>query len=211
MADIGGNTSTENITGTQDALARQPTVFNYSQSNQFKVSLSIFPKTEWFVVRANIPSVTLGQGVQATRLIDMPIVGDKITYDQFYFTFLVDEQLQNYMELHNWLLNIGFPERYDQFQGQVRPDGTTRPTGKTSDRNVAGFGKYSDRDLYSDITMHILSSKNNPVAKIKFFECFPVNLTNVEYSQQESDTTYAECTATFAYTLFTAEASSGFA
>ena len=211
MADIGGNTSTENITGTQDALARQPTVFNYSQSNQFKVRLSLFPKTELFVVRANIPSVTLGMGVQATRLIDMPIVGDKITYDQFYFTFLVDEQLQNYMELHNWLLNIGFPERYDQFQGQVRPDGTTRPTGKTSDPEVSGFGKFSDRDLYSDITMHILSSKNNPVAKIKFFECFPVNLTNVEYSQQESDTTYAECTATFAYTLFTAEASSGFA
>ena len=209
MADIGGNTSTENITGTQDALARQPTVFNYSQSNQFRVSLSLFPKTQWFVVRANIPSVTLGQGVQATRLIDMPIVGDKITYDQFYFTFIVDEQLQNYMELHNWLLNIGFPERFDQFQGQVRPDGTTRPTGKTSDPEVAGFGKYSDRDLYSDITMHILSSKNNPVAKIKFFECFPVNLTNVEYSQQESDTTYAECTATFAYTLFTAEAVTG--
>ena len=211
MADIGGDTSTENITGSQSATARQPTVFNYSQTNQFKVSLSIFPKTEWFVVRANIPSVTLGQGVQATRLIDMPIVGDKITYDQFYFTFVVDEQLQNYMELHNWLLNIGFPERFDQFQGQVRPDGTIRPTGKTSDPEVSGFGKFSDRDLYSDITMHILSSKNNPVAKIKFFECFPVNLTNVEYSQQESDTTYAECTATFAYTLFTAEAVSRFA
>ena len=115
------------VTGEQSALARQPDIFNYSQSNQFRVTLSIFPKTEWFVVRANIPSVTLGQGVQATRLIDMPIVGDKITYDQFYFTFLVDEKLQNYMELHNWLLNIGFPERYDQFQGQIRPDGSTRP------------------------------------------------------------------------------------
>jgi hypothetical protein len=78
--------------------------------------------------------------------------------------------------------------------------------GKTSDPEVAGEGKFSDRDLYSDITMFILSSKNNPVAKIQFFECFPVNLTNIEYSQQESDTTYAECTATFAYTLFTAEA-----
>ena len=126
MADIGGTTSSA-TTGTQDALARQPDIFNYSQANQFRVSLSLFPKTEWFVVRANIPSVTLGQGVQATRLIDMPVVGDKITYDQFYFTFLVDEKLQNYMELHNWILNIGFPERYDQFQGQVRPDGTTRP------------------------------------------------------------------------------------
>ena len=202
-------TSSVPTTGAESALARQPTEFNYSQSNQFKVHLSLFPKTEWFVVRANIPSVTLGQAVQATRLIDMPLIGDKLTYDQFYFTFIVDEKLQNYMELHNWLLNIGFPERYDQFQGQIRPDGTTRPTGKTSDPDVSGFGKQSDRDLYSDITMHILSSKNNPVAKIKFFECFPVNLTNIEYSQQDADTTYAECTATFAYTLFTTEAVTG--
>jgi len=205
MVDIGGSTSTENITGSQSATARQPEIFNYSQANQFRVSLSIFPKTEWFVVRANIPSVTLGQAVQATRLIDMPVVGDKLTYDQFYFTFLVDEKLQNYMELHNWLLNIGFPERYTQFQGTTRPDGSTRPVGKSSDPRIPGFGKDSDRDLYSDITMFILSSKNNPVCRIKFLECFPVSLTNIEYSQQESDTTYAECTATFAYTLFTAE------
>jgi len=191
------------LTGTQSALARQPTEFNYSQSNQFRVRLSLFPKTEWFIVRANIPGVTLGQGIQATRLIDMPIVGDKLTYDQFYFTFIVDEKLENYQELHNWLLNIGFPEKYDQFQGEVRSDGTTRATGLTHDLNVPGFGKSSDRELYSDIDLYILSSKNNPVVKITMFEAFPVSLTNIEYSQQETDTTYAECTATFSYTLFT--------
>ena len=196
-------TSSVPTTGIENALARQPTEFNYSQSNQFKVHLSLFPKTEWFIVRANIPSVTLGQAVQATSLIDMPLIGDKLTYDQFYFTFIVDEKLQNYMELHDWLVNIGFPQRHTQFQQQARTDGVTRPVGKTFDTKVAGFGKESDRDLYSDISMFVLSSKNNPIAVIKFFEAFPVNLTNIEYSQQETDTTYAECTATFAYTLFT--------
>ena len=196
-------TSSVPTTGIESALARQPTEFNYSQSNQFKVHLSLFPKTEWFVVRANIPSVTLGTAVQPTRLIDMPIIGDKLTYDQFYFTFIVDEKLQNYMELHDWLVNIGFPQSHTQFQSQTRTDGVTRPVGKTFDTKVAGFGKESDRDLYSDITMFILSSKNNPIAVIKFFESFPINLTNIEYSQQLTDTTYAECTATFAYTLFT--------
>ena len=107
------------------------------------------------------------------------------------------------MELHDWLVNIGFPQRHTQFQQQARTDGVTRPVGKTFDTKVAGFGKESDRDLYSDISMFVLSSKNNPIAVIKFFEAFPVNLTNIEYSQQETDTTYAECTATFAYTLFT--------
>ena len=196
-------TSSVPTTGAESALARQPTEFNYSQSNQFKVHLSLFPKTEWFVVRANIPSVTLGQTFQATRLIDMPLIGDKLVYDQFYFTFIVDEKLQNYMELHDWLINIGFPQSNTQFQSQTRTDGVTRPVGKTFDTKVAGFGKESDRDLYSDINMFILSSKNNPIAVIKFFEAFPTNLTNIEYSQQDADTTYAECTATFAYTLFT--------
>ena len=196
-------TSSVPTTSIENALARQPTEFNYSQSNQFKVHLSLFPKTEWFVVRANIPSVTLGTAVQPTRLIDMPIIGDKLTYDQFYFTFIVDEKLQNYMELHDWLVNIGFPQSHTQFQSQTRTDGVTRPVGKTFDTKVAGFGKESDRDLYSDITMFILSSKNNPIAGIKFFESFPINLTNIEYSQQLTDTTYAECTATFAYSLFT--------
>ena len=196
-------TSSVPTTGIESALARQPTEFNYSQTNQFKVHLSLFPKTEWFVVRANIPSVTLGTAVQPTRLIDMPIIGDKLTYDHFYFTFIVDEKLQNYMELHDWLVNIGFPLSHTQFQSQTRTDGVTRPVGKTFDTKVAGFGKESDRDLYSDITMFILSSKNNPIAVIKFFESFPINLTNIEYSQQLTDTTYAECTATFAYTLFT--------
>ena len=191
------------ITGSQSATARQPTEFNYSQSNQFKVYLGLFPKTEWFVVRANIPAVTLGTAVQPTRLIDMPVVGDKLTYDQFYFTFIVDEKLENYMELHNWMMNIGFPQNYSQFDSSIRPDGTTRPTGKTFDSRVPGFGKVSDRDLYSDISLFILSSKNNPVVNIKMFESFPVSLTNIEYSQQESDTVYAECTVTFAYAFFT--------
>ena len=200
--------STSNATkGSESALARQPTEFNYSQSNQFKVHLSLFHKTEWFVVRANIPGVNLGQAVQATSLIDMPLVGDKLTYDQFYFTFIVDEKLENYIELHDWLLNIGFPKTHSQFQREARGDGVTRPSRPTADPDrIPGFsGKDSDRDLYSDINMFILSSKNNPVAVIKFFEAFPVNLTNIEYSQQDTDTTYAECTATFSYTLFTIE------
>ena len=113
--------STSNVgTGTVSSVHRQPVVLDYAQSNQFKIFLPIFPTTEYFVVRATVPSVDLGQASQPTPLVDMPLVGDKLTYDQFYFTFLVDEKLQNYMELHNWLLNIGFPERYDQFQGQVR-------------------------------------------------------------------------------------------
>ena len=206
MADTGGTTS--NITaGTEGAISRQPTVFDYSQINQFKVYLPLYPITEWVVTRANIPGVTLGQAVQATPFTDMPVVGDKLTYDDFYFTFIVDEQLKNYQEMHNWLVNIGFPASGSQFKAQARPDGTTRASQQILDRSTPGrVVDMVDRVLYSDIELFILSSKNNPVVKIQMFEAFPTSLTAIEYSSQETDTTYAECTCTFAYAYFTIEA-----
>ena len=206
MADTGGTLSLP-TTGTGGSLSRQPDVFDYSQINQFKVYLPLFPITEWFVTRANIPGVTLGQAVQATPFTDMPVVGDKLTYDDFYFTFIVDEQLKNYQEIHNWLVNIGFPASGSQFKAQARPDGTTRASQQIIDRSTPGqVVDMVDRTLYSDIELFILSSKNNPLVKIQMFESFPTSLTAIEYSQQETDTTYAECTCTFAYTYFTIEA-----
>ena len=201
---IGGTTA-NTTTGTESAVSRQPTVFDYSQLNQFKLFLPIFPTTEWFVTRCNIPGVSMGQGVQATSLIDMPIIGDKLTYDDFYCTFIIDEQLKNYTEMHDWLVNIGFPSAHTEFNAKARPDQFKRPSHRVHDPDVAGFGLDTDRDLYCNIDLFILSSKNNPLVKIQMIEAFPTSLTNVEYASQETDVGYAECTATFSYSYFTIE------
>ena len=207
MADIGGTVSVSTV-GAGDALSRQPTVFDYSQLNQFRLFMPIFPTTNWFVTRCNIPGVTMGQGVQATSLIDMPIVGDKLTYDDFYCTFIVDEQLKNYTEMHDWLVNIGFPSAHSEFNAKSRPDQFKRPqqTIKNIEHQLTpSVYADTDRDLYCNIDLFILSSKNNPVVKIQMIEAFPTSLTNIEYSSQESETSYAECTATFAFSYFTLE------
>ena len=207
MADIGGTVSVSTV-GAGDALSRQPTVFDYSQLNQFRLFMPIFPTTNWFVTRCNIPGVTMGQGVQATSLIDMPIVGDKLTYDDFYCTFIVDEQLKNYTEMHDWLVNIGFPSAHSEFNAKARPDQFKRPqqTIKNIEHQLTpSVYADTDRDLYCNIDLFILSSKNNPVVKIQMIEAFPTSLTNIEYSSQESETSYAECTATFAFSYFTLE------
>ena len=192
--------------GQGDALSRQPTVFDYSQQSQFKVFLPLFPTTEWFVVRANVPGVSLGQAIQTTPMVDMPIIGDKLTYDDFYVTFLVDEELKNYTEMHDWLINCAAPQERSQFRGKERPAGIPkRPQTEIMDL-ILGNVKESDRDLYSNLDLFIMSSKNNPVVKIQMVEAFPISLTNIEYSHQESDVTYAECTATFAFSYFTISA-----
>ena len=105
----------------------------------------------------------MGQGVVPTPLTDVPFIGDKLTYDQFSMTFMVDEKLKNFIELHDWLVNIGFPSDHADFNAKARPDQFKRPSHQTYDPEVAGFGLDSDRDLYCNIDLFILSSKNNPV------------------------------------------------
>ena len=43
-------------------------------------------------------------------------MGDDLTFDNLEITFLVDEKLANYIELHNWLVGIGFPSQEDSLQ-----------------------------------------------------------------------------------------------
>ena len=205
--EFGGSDS-EQASGTGNTLSRQPEVFDYSQSNQFKIFFPIFPTTEWFVISANIPGVTMGQATQVTPFTDMPIVGDKIDFDNFDMTFIVDEQLQNYMEIYNWIKNIGFPySGKEQFNKLSRPDNLDRQKNYKQRRpDGDGFVYRSDRNLYTDIRLTILSSKNNAVANIYMYEAFPISMSSIEYSQQETDTNYAQCQVSFAYSWFDVQA-----
>jgi len=202
--EFGGSDS-EQASGTGNTLSRQPTVFDYSQSNQFKIFFPIFPTTEWFVVSANIPGVTMGQATQVTPFVDMPLVGEKIDFENFDMTFIVDEQLKNYMEMYNWVKNIGFPySGKEQFNRLSRPDNLDR--GKQT-KSIAGVvSPAGDRNLYTDIRLTILSSKNNAVANIFMYEAFPISMSSIEYSQQETDTNYAQCQVSFAYSWFDVQA-----
>ena len=207
--EVGGSDALP-TTGIVDSTSRQPTTFDYSQSNQFKIYLPIFPTVEWFVVAANIPGITLGQASQYTPFVDIAVVGDKLQYDNFNMTFLVDEKLHNYQEMLAWTYNIGFPFSRTQFNTSDRPDNMNRGGHQTvrkiqtsmTEGSSTVFKDVNDRNLYTDILLTILSSKNNPVANVHIYEAFPVSLSSIDYNAQETDTAYATCTVEFAFTWF---------
>ena len=195
---------------TINPTAREPVVFDYAQSNQFKVYLPIFPLTEWFVVSCNIPGITMGQGVVPTPLTDVPFIGDKLTYDQFSMTFLVDEKLKNFIELHDWLINMAAPQKNQQFMARTSDyviDSGQRTKFYTDIEGVSTemSGNTSDRELYCDIQIFILSSKNNPVTKFTLQNAFPVSLSALDYSSQDTDTNYVQCNVSFAFPFYTIE------
>jgi len=115
---------------------RQPAKLDYASPIQFRFKCTKLPEVEFTCQTANIPGVTLGEGVMPTPLKDIPIPGDKLSFGSLDINFLVDENLNNYKEIHDWLLGIGFPQNHTQFQnlqatGADRFPGSTRSTAVT--------------------------------------------------------------------------------
>ena len=96
------------------------------------------------------------------------------------------------------------PQNQDQFGARISDYviAPSQPTKFYVDGKVM-TGSTSDRDLYCDIQLTILSSKNNPVAVITMQNAFPVTLSALDYTQQDTDTTYVQCNVSFAFMLYT--------
>ena len=56
---------------------------------------------------------------QSTPIADIPLPSDTITFSDLEITFLVDENLENYREIHGWMYGIGFPKSRTQFADLV--------------------------------------------------------------------------------------------
>ena len=91
-------------------LDRQPTKLDYASPTQFKFGIHQLPKVEYFVTQAELPDISLDTTVQNTPFKDIPIPGEKLTYSNLTVTFLVDEYLENYISLHEWITSLGFPQ-----------------------------------------------------------------------------------------------------
>ena len=83
-----------------------------------------------------------------------------------------------------------------------RPDYGNRSGGQKYNPENDTYSKVHDEDLYSDIHMQIMTGKNNLIAQCEIYDAFPTTLGAIEYSQQETDMTYAMCEVGFAYSWF---------
>ena len=191
---------------TTNAYSRQPTKQDYADPTKFKFSIIKLPKVEYFCTQVNLPGVSISDNyTQPTPFRDIPLPGEKLRYEQLTMTFLVDENLENYQEIHGWLRGIGFPGGHKEFKNLL-DGGTDRfPTSKNSTLGDAGRVKFkapSTGGIFSDATLSILTSKNNPVTEVRFRDLFPISLSALAYNQQAQDTDYLTATVTFDYKLY---------
>ena len=185
-------------------IDRQPTKFDYASPIQFRFKMTKLPKVEFFVQTANIPGISLGSTTQDTPLKDIAGAGDKVNYQSLDISFLVDENLNNYKELHDWILGLGFPQSHDQFK-TLQGTSDDRFPGTTASTAATGTSVKQPLDeggIYSDATLTVLNSKNIAKTEIRFQNVYPISLGALSYDIKASDVDYLQVGASFNYMYY---------
>ena len=182
-------------------LARQPDKLDYASPTQFRFGIHQLPKVEFFTVSANLPGISAGTAIRATPFKDIPTMGEKLDYENLSISFIVDEYLENYISLHNWMIGIGFPRDREQFRTYRDVTSNTPAGGKAPSVDLIGKA-VPDKAMYSDAFLQILSNKNNPILEVSFENAFPISLSALDFTQTATDVEYMVATAEFAYQIY---------
>lgn len=172
-------------------IANQPSNINFLSPLGFRFKMDRLPTVEYFLTQAEVPNITLGEYDENTPLTALPYPGDKLRFDPLTITFNVDEDLQNYREIFAYLNGLGYPESTAQYRA-LRDEQRATTVGQ-------------DQNIYTDASLILLTSSQNPNVHIRFQNMFPISLSAISLQSTDSDVTYVQATASFRYTLYKIE------
>mgnify|MGYP003297677775 FL=1 len=175
------------------AFANQITNRNFLSPAAFQFNITKVPKVSFFCSSASIPSISLETNTQPSYLKDIDVPGEKLDYENLNLRFLVDEDLKNYMAIHNWMTGLGFPESTKDFKDEI-----TKPD-TSIDMN----------QQYSDGSLSIQNSNFRTNAIVKFKDLFPMSLTSLEFDTGVTDIQYFTAEASFKYLVYNIVAADG--
>ena len=151
---------------------------NYLQPTGFKlvVDRRRFANFAFFAQSVAHPNVSVNEAITNFRgYRGVPFAGDVWEYGTLEVNVIADEDLQSYKDLYNWM-------KYNM-------DNEEKP-------------KENANSTYSDVTLSILTSKNNTNQEIRYVDCFPTNLGNIQMEANADATTIVTFPLTLKYTYF---------
>lgn len=158
---------------------------NYLQPTGFRVIIDRenFPNLEFFAQSVDHPDVALpAPDVAYSRIGAISLPGDTLNFSELNITFILDEDIQSYTELYNWL--------EDMTNKEFLPQDTRSRRGT------------SDIPTQADISVSILSSHNNQTKRILYKGCNPTSISGLQLTSVASSVEYLTFTVSFAFTGF---------
>ena len=132
------------------------------------------PTLTYFCQKANLPGLTLGSAEQQTPFRAVPWSSTKMQWGELNITFLVDEELKNWLEIFNWMNGLALSEGFSNYKG----------------------------NNFSPATLTIMTNNKLPNIEVDFRSCCPVSLSEIQFSSDQGNQEYLTASASFAYTHF---------
>lgn len=156
----------------------QPSNQNYIYPTYYKFIISKMPKLEYFITKVTLPDFGFaGPLEQINRFSLIKHPASKVVYGDLSLSFLVDENMESWLELYNWI----------------------RKTSVSDDH----FDYDSDtKDHFCDATLMITNSAMNPNIEVTFKNIFPTSISGFDFDSSIGELTPWTATVTFAYDYY---------
>ena len=147
---------------------------SYANGVSFKLAIDKlkFPNVEYTIQTVALPDLSMSGAPFNTPQRNITMAPDKVDYGTFEMTFLVDEYLKNYEEIHDWMLGL------------------------------VTVAENSRTNKFRDLTLQVLTSHNNVAREIIFVNAYPTNLSSLPFDTTISDTNYLVASVSFNYSYF---------
>lgn len=159
---------------------------NFLSQLEYKFVVNRLPHINWFMQRINIPGISSMPPEVNTPFRVIPVTGDTLQFDPLRISFKIDEDMNNYFEIVDWMHGYGFPDNWEQYNS-LRQRGIKVPS----------------TGLYSDGTLSILNSNMVKNVEIVYHDLFPTALSEVNFDVTDPDVTYLTCDVEFRYLRWT--------
>jgi hypothetical protein len=158
---------------------------SFLSNNKFDFVLKRIPNFTFLVQGVNLPGLTLQSSSINTPFSAVSIPGNQITFGSLSLTFMVDEDMQAWYELYDWIIQLGNPKGYNKIGNLTREPGFITSTT-------------------SDATLYVKTNSNNPNFKFNFIDVYPTELGEMNFTSSDNGQEFITASATFNYGYYEA-------
>lgn len=156
--------------------------FNYLQPTSFKISIDRknYPNLEFFCQSFIHPGMIMNAvEVPYKKITGVPFIGDKLTFNELQANILIDEDLKAYDEMYSWMRrNLDIDHVSPSLRTESQP-----PT-------------------MADMTLSILSSHNNTTKQVRYIDCIPTALSDIQFESTAGGESFIVFSASFRFSYF---------
>ena len=168
---------------TPPPIGNKPNTYNLLTGNQFKFEVSRIPILTKFVTAVNVPSIEfLSTDLKTAYGVNIPIATGKYIFSDVTVSFLVDEELESWREIYEWIRRLG-------------------PLNDDSEEIM--YDNCYESTETAELT--ILNRVYKPNLKFKFYHFFPIALTGFSFTTTAAESIQISSAATFRYAYYDIE------